>query len=67
MYVYFAVDVYTYDLLHIAIFPYLDQVSARAFLLELKAKGYTPRAIVTDLRQEYAEPIAQVFPKARHH
>jgi transposase-like protein len=32
MYVYFAVDVYTYDLLHIAIYPHNDQASAHAFL-----------------------------------
>ncbi len=41
MYVYLAVDVYTYDLLHIAIFPYLGKDSARAFLLELlKGTGH---------------------------
>ena len=67
MYVYFAVDVYTYDLLHIAIFPYLGKDSAWAFLLELKAKGYKPRVIVTDLNRDYAEPVARVFPKATHH
>jgi hypothetical protein len=47
MYVYFAVDVYTlrqaqgrlYDLLHIAIYPHLNQHSAQAFLLALRAKS----------------------------
>jgi len=67
MYVYFAVDVYTYDLLHIAIYPYNDKESAHAFLLALRAKGYHPRVIVTDLRQDYGPLIAQVFPKAQHH
>ncbi len=67
MYVYFAVDVYTYDLLHIAIYPYNNKDSAQAFLLALRAKGYHPRIIVTDLRQDYGPLIAQVFPKARHH
>jgi len=67
MYVYFAVDVYTYDLLHIAIYPYNDKDSAHAFLLALRAKGYHPRVIVTDLRQDYGPLVAQVFPKARHH
>jgi transposase-like protein len=67
MYVYFAVDVYTYDLLHIAIYPYNNKDSAHAFLLALRAKGYHPRIIVTDLRQDYGPLIAQVFPKARHH
>ena len=67
MYVYFAVDVYTYDLLHIAIFPYLGKESAKAFLLELRAKGYKPRVIVTDLNRDYSEPVARVFPKTTHH
>ena len=67
MYVYFAVDVYTYDLLHIAIYPYNDKESAHAFLLALRAKGYHPRVIVTDLRQDYGPLVAQVFPKAGHH
>ena len=67
MYVYFAVDVYTYDLLHIAIYPYNNKESAHAFLLALRAKGYSPRVIVTDLRVDYGPLIAQVFPKAQHH
>jgi len=67
MYVYLAVDVYTYDLLHVAIFPYLGNDSARAFLLQLKAKGYKPRVIVTDLNRDYGQPVAQVFPEATHH
>jgi transposase-like protein len=67
MYVYFAVDVYTYDLLHIAIYPHNNEQSAQAFLLALRAKGYHPRVIVTDMRRDYGSVIAQVFPKAEHH
>jgi len=67
MYVYLAVDVYTYDLLHIALYPSNNQDSARAFLLALRAKGYAPTIIVTDLRQDYGQVMAQVFPKAQHH
>jgi transposase-like protein len=67
MYVYFAVDCYTYDLLHIEIYPYNNSVSAKAFLLALRDKGYHPRVIVTDLRVDYGPLIAQVFPKAVHH
>ena len=67
MYVYFAVDVYTYDLLHIAIYPHNNEESAQAFLLGLRAKGYQPGVIVTDLRQDYGPVVAQVFPKAEHH
>jgi len=67
MYVYFAVDVYTYDLLHIAIYPHNNKDSAHAFLLGLRGKGYHPRVIVTDLRVDYSPLIAQVFPKVQHH
>jgi len=67
MYVYFAVDCYTYDLLHIEIYPYNNKHSAQAFLLALRAKGYHPRVVVTDMRVDYGPLIAQVFPKAVHH
>jgi transposase-like protein len=67
MYVYVAVDVHTLDLLHIAIFPHLGKDSARTFLLELRAKGYHPHVIVTDMNQDYTEPLAAVFPNALHH
>lgn len=67
MYVYLAVDVYTYDLLHIAVYAHNTSESAQAFLLALRAKGYRPRVVVTDLRRDYGPVIAQVFPKARHH
>jgi transposase-like protein len=67
MYLYFAVDCYTYDLLHIAIYPYNTKHSATAFLLSLHAKGYHPRVVVTDLRVDYGPLIAHVFPKATYH
>jgi transposase-like protein len=67
MYVYLAVDCYTYDLLHIELYPYNTKESARAFLLALRAKGYHPRVVVTDLRVDYGPLIAQVFSKATHH
>jgi transposase-like protein len=67
MYVYLAVDVYTYHILHMALSPVNDGNSARLFLLELKAKGYMPRVLVTDLRQDYGKVIKAVFPQAVHH
>ena len=67
MYVYVAVDAHTLDLLHIAIFPNLGKDSAQTFLLELRAKGYHPRVIVTDMNQDYTEPLRAVFPHAVHH
>jgi hypothetical protein len=67
MYVYCAVDCYTYDLLHIEVYPYNTKHSATAFLLTLRAKGYHPRVIITDMRVDYRDVVAQVFPKALHH
>lgn len=67
MYVYVAVDAHTYDLLHIAIYPRNTAESARTFLLALRAKGYHPRVVITDLRQDYGPAISQVFPLAQHH
>jgi len=67
MYVYLAVDVYTYDLLHIAIYAHNDKANALAFLLALRAKGYQPRVVVTDLRRDYGGDIVRVFPQASHH
>lgn len=67
MYVYLAVDVYTYDLLHIAIYAHNDKDTALAFLLALRAKGYQPRVVVTDLRRDYGGDIARIFPRATHH
>jgi transposase-like protein len=67
MYVYFAVDCHTYDLLHIEIYPYNTKHSARAFLLALRAQGYRPRVIVTDMRVDYRGVVARVFSKAVHH
>jgi hypothetical protein len=67
MYVYVAVDCYTYDLLHIDIYPYNTKQSAQAFLLALRAKGYHPRVIVTDMRVDYRDVVVTVFPQATHH
>ncbi len=67
MYVYLAVDVYTYDLLHIALYPHNTRDSAHAFLLALRTKGYHPRVVITDLRRDYGPVIAHLFPQAQHH
>jgi len=58
---------HTYDLLHIAIYERNTRESAQAFLLALRAKGYRPRVVVTDLRQDYGPALAAVFPAAQHH
>jgi transposase-like protein len=67
MYVSVAVDCYTYDLLHIAIYRHRNKASSHAFLLALRAKGYRPRVIVTDLWPEYDSLVTDLFPTATHH
>ena len=66
MYVYVAVDCYTYDLLHIRIYAHRNEKTARAFLLELLSCGYKPKAVVTDMWQKYNDLIGQIFPAATH-
>lgn len=66
MYLYVAVDCYTYDLLHIGLYRYRNETSARAFLLELRAKGYKPKVVVTDLWEKYNSLISEIFPHATH-
>lgn len=66
-YVYLAVDCYTYDLLYIAIYAHRNEASTRTFLLALRAKGYRPQVVVTDLWPGYAAPLADIFPQATHH
>ena len=53
--------------MHIAIYAYNNDDSAQAFLLALRAKGYHPQVIVTDLRQDYGPVIERVFPQAVQH
>jgi transposase-like protein len=53
--------------LHIAIYANNDKETALAFLLALRAKGYQPRIVVSDLRRDYGPDIARVFPNAVHH
>jgi transposase-like protein len=66
-YAYFAVDVYSYDLLALKLYPEHNDEAARLILLELKAKGIRPRVIVTDLDPAYGRVLPQVFPRAVHH
>jgi hypothetical protein len=66
-YAYFAVDVYSYDLLALDLYPEHNDEAARLILLELKAKGLRPRVVVTDLDPAYGRVLPQVFPTAIHH
>ena len=53
--------------MHIAIYRHRNKASSHAFLLALRAKGYRPRVIVTDLWPEYHSLLAEVFPGTVHH
>ena len=66
-YVYFAVDVYSYDILALEIYPQHNDHAVHLILLELKAKGVYPRVVVTDLDPAYARMLPMVFPRAVHH
>ena len=66
-YAYFAIDVYSYDLLALKLYPEHNDEAARLILLELKAKGVRPRVVVTDLDPAYGRVLPQVFPSAVHH
>jgi len=66
-YAYLAVDVYSYDILALEIYPQHDDHAVHLLLLELKAKGIYPRVVVTDLDPAYARMLPQVFPRTVHH
>jgi transposase-like protein len=66
-YVYFAVDVYSYDLLALEFYPDHNDDAVRLILLALKAKGIRPRVVVSDLDPAYGRMLPLVFPNAIHH
>jgi hypothetical protein len=55
------VDVYTYDLLHIALYPHNTAESCQAFLLALRAKGYRPRVIALVLVDGQVQSLDQHY------
>ncbi len=65
-YVFMAVETESLDLLHINIYPSRCKNSAKAFLGELKAIGFSFDVIITDGCDAYLEPIKKVFPRAEH-
>lgn len=66
-YAYFAVDVYSYDILVLELYPQHNDRAVHLLLLELKARGISPRIVVTDLDPAYGRVLPKVFPKATHH
>lgn len=66
-YAYFAIDIYSYDILALEIYPQHNDHAVHLLLLELKAKGIYPRVVVSDLDPAYGRMLPKVFPKAIHH
>jgi len=66
-YAYFAIDVYSYDILALELYPEHNDEAVRLILLELKAKGVCPRVVVSDLDPAYGRMLPLVFPNAIHH
>ena len=64
---YVAVDPHTMDLVHCEVFENNNQEATKAFLWQLRAKGYRPIAIVTDGLESYATAIPEVFRNTTHH
>ena len=60
-YAYFAVDMVSGDLLHVDVFESNDGKCIRAFLAEVRAKGISPRVVVTDLLAAYDKAIKDTF------
>jgi hypothetical protein len=66
-YAYFAIDVYSYDILALELYPQHNDEAVRLILLELKVKGIRPHVVVSDLDPAYGRMVPQVFPNAIHH
>jgi hypothetical protein len=66
-YAYFAIDIYSYDLLALELYPQHNDDAVRLILLELKAKGVQPRVVVSDLDPAYGRMLPLAFPNAVHH
>lgn len=66
-YAYFAVDVYSLDLLALELYPEHNDHALRLLLLALKARGIQPRVVVSDLDPAYGRMLPEVFPRAIHH
>jgi transposase-like protein len=65
-YLFAAVDHVSGFPLHVALLPSNAQAYCELFLLQFKALGYRPKAIITDGWEAYVGAIARVFPHAQH-
>lgn len=65
-YLFAAVDQLSGMPLHVCLLPSNSGAFCRMFLLQLKALGYRPKAIITDGWDAYAKAIVSVFPGCEH-
>ena len=63
-YVFTAVGTKVTDLLAVDLFYRRNKQAMKTFLLSLKAAGFRPKAIITDLLGGYERVVADVFPDA---
>ena len=66
VYIYEVIDVKTGCSIIKRVFPECNKDNSRAVLLEIKALGYLPDVIVTDLITNYDEAVRDLFPDALH-
>ena len=66
-YVFTAVGAQVGDLVALELFAHKDRQAIKTFLLGLKACGYRPRSITTDLLLGYESVVAEVFPDCIYH
>jgi len=63
-YVFAAVGEYAADLLYAEVFFHQNKQAIKTFLYQLKALGFRPVSITTDLLHSYETAVAEVFPDA---
>ncbi|MBW8035940.1 MAG: DDE-type integrase/transposase/recombinase [Planctomycetes bacterium] len=61
-YVFTAVGTKVTDLLAVELFYHKDKQAMRTFLRQLKALGFRPESIITDLLMGYESVVREVFP-----
>jgi len=61
-YVFTAVGTKVTDLLAVELFCHKDKQAMRSFLYQLKALGFRPESITTDLLMGYEDVVEEVFP-----
>ena len=66
-YVFTAVGTKVTDLLAMELFYHKDSLAIRTFLYMLKAAGFRPRSITTDLLMGYEGVVREVFPDCVYH